>query len=94
MPSHVLTVVCPSRRGIVAAVAGFLADQGCNIIDSSQFDDLDTGRFFMRVTFVSELGNSLETLDAAFGAVAAAGEMTYAFHDGARRMQVLLMVSR
>ena len=47
----VLTVACPTQRGIVAAVASFLARHGCNITDSAQFDDLANGRFFMRVVF-------------------------------------------
>ncbi|MFT4183259.1 MAG: ACT domain-containing protein, partial [Rhizobium sp.] len=51
MKHYVLTVTCQSTRGIVAAIANYLADQGCNIVDSSQFDDLDTGTFFMRVSF-------------------------------------------
>lgn len=45
MTSYVLTVSCPSKRGIVAALSGYLAEMGCNIVDSSQFDDLDTDRF-------------------------------------------------
>ncbi|MEZ2133184.1 MULTISPECIES: ACT domain-containing protein, partial [unclassified Sinorhizobium] len=56
MKSYVLTVSCKSTRGIVAAISGYLAEQGCNIIDSSQFDDLDTGKFFMRISFISEEG--------------------------------------
>lgn len=59
MTSYVLTVTCKSTRGIVAAIANYLADQGCNIIDSSQFDDLDTGKFFTRVSFISEEGSGL-----------------------------------
>ncbi|HWT60705.1 MAG TPA: ACT domain-containing protein, partial [Rhizobium sp.] len=54
MKSFVLTVSCKSTRGIVAAISSYLAEKGCNIIDSSQFDDLDTGKFFMRVSFISE----------------------------------------
>lgn len=45
MTNFVLTVTCKSTRGIVAALSGFLAEKGCNIVDSSQFDDLGTGRF-------------------------------------------------
>ncbi|EJT06184.1 ACT domain-containing protein, partial [Rhizobium sp. CCGE 510] len=58
MKNVVLTVSCKSTRGIVAAISSYLADKGCNIIDSSQFDDLDTGKFFMRVSFISEEGLS------------------------------------
>ncbi|RYH01333.1 ACT domain-containing protein, partial [Salipiger sp. IMCC34102] len=42
MSKFAIRVQCPSRRGIVAAIAVFLADQGCNITDASQFDDLET----------------------------------------------------
>ena len=94
MKSYVLTVSCKSTRGIVAAISSYLAEKGCNIIDSSQFDDLDTGKFFMRVSFISEEGLSGADIDAGFTAVAAPFEMDYEFHDSEKRMKVLLMVSR
>ncbi|MGO8183167.1 ACT domain-containing protein, partial [Rhizobium leguminosarum] len=61
----VLTVSCKSTRGIVAAISSYLADRGCNIIDSSQFYDLDTGKFFMRVSFISEEGFSGADIERA-----------------------------
>ena len=94
MKNIVLTVSCTSTRGIVAAISSYLAEKGCNIIDSSQFDDLDTGKFFMRVSFISEEGLSGADIDAGFTAVAAPFEMDYEFHDSEKRMKVLLMVSR
>ncbi|MBX5075197.1 ACT domain-containing protein, partial [Rhizobium lentis] len=94
MTTHVLTVSCQSTRGIVAAISSYLAEKGCNIIDSSQFDDLDTGKFFMRVSFISEEGLSGSAISADFAAVAAPFEMDYEFHDSESRMKVLLMVSR
>ncbi len=94
MKNFVLTVSCKSTRGIVAAISSYLADKGCNIIDSSQFDDLDTGKFFMRVSFISEEGLSGADIDTGFAAVAAPFEMDYDFHDSEKRMKVLLMVSR
>ena len=94
MKNFVLTVSCKSTRGIVAAISSYLADKGCNIVDSSQFDDLDTGRFFMRVSFISEEGLSGADIDAGFATVAAPFEMDYDFHDSEKRMKVLLMVSR
>ena len=94
-PAHiVLKVSCPSVRGIVAAISGYLADNGCNIIDSSQFDDLDTKKFFMRVSFISQEGRSEEDLVAGFEAVAKKFDMTYEFHPSTEKMKVLLMVSR
>ncbi|AIC25416.1 formyltetrahydrofolate deformylase 1 [Rhizobium etli bv. phaseoli str. IE4803] len=94
MRSYVLTVSCKSTRGIVAAISSYLAEKGCNIIDSSQFDDLDTGKFFMRVSFISEEGLSGSAISTDFAAVAAPFEMDYEFHDSESRMKVLLMVSR
>lgn len=54
MTTFVMTFTCPSRRGIVASISGYLAQMGCNIIDSSQFDDREAGHFLMRISFVSE----------------------------------------
>ncbi len=94
MTNYVLTVSCKSTRGIVAAIAGYLADQGCNIVDSSQFDDLDTGKFFTRVSFISEEGVSLPALKEGFKPIAEKFGMDAEIHDGDSRMKVLLMVSR
>jgi len=46
--SYVLTLSCADRPGIVAAVSTYLFDQGCNILDAQQFDDVATGLFFLR----------------------------------------------
>lgn len=94
MTTFTLTVTCPAKRGIVAAIATFLAQNGCNIRDSSQFDDAQTDRFFMRVSFVSEEGVGLSTLKDGFAAVSGAFDMTWAIHDEAQRMKVVIMVSR
>jgi formyltetrahydrofolate deformylase len=91
--NFVLTVQCQSRRGIVAAIATFLAEHGCNITDSAQFDDPQTENFFTRITFRSELGTDLETLRSSFEPVSKPFDMAFAFHDAAQRTKVLLMVS-
>ncbi|EEW23826.1 formyltetrahydrofolate deformylase [Rhodobacter ferrooxidans] len=93
MKSYVLVVKCVSTRGIVAAISGFLAQNGCNITDSAQFDDAQTGMFFMRITFRSEAGVSAADLTAGFAAVADGFSMDWAIHDAAHRVKVLLMVS-
>ena len=93
MTSYVLTVKCVSTRGIVAAIANYLADSGCNLTDSHQYDDLLTGQFFMRVSFTSEQGATLDALREGFAPVAAKFAMDWAMHDAAQKMKVLLMVS-
>ncbi|MGN6779276.1 formyltetrahydrofolate deformylase [Rhizobium sp.] len=94
MTSYVLTVACKSTRGIVAAISNYLAGQGCNIVDSSQFDDLDTGMFFMRVSFISEEGVGETALAEGFKPIAEKFAMDVEIHDAKKRMKVLLMVSR
>jgi len=94
MTKYCLTVACPTKRGIVAAISTYLAEKGCNITDSSQFDDTITGRFFMRVSFASEQGLALDALQKDFAETAKAFEMTAKFHDEADKMKVIIMVSR
>ncbi|PKO65382.1 MAG: formyltetrahydrofolate deformylase [Betaproteobacteria bacterium HGW-Betaproteobacteria-16] len=49
--TYVLTLSCPDRPGIVHAVSGFLLEHGGNIEEAAQYNDPDTGLFFMRVQF-------------------------------------------
>ncbi|MFK0384108.1 formyltetrahydrofolate deformylase [Agrobacterium sp. NPDC090273] len=94
MTTYVLTVACKSTRGIVAAISGYLAKKGCNIVDSSQFDDLQTGKFFMRVSFISEEGASLEAITDGFAPVAEKFGMDARIYSDGQRVKTLLMVSR
>jgi formyltetrahydrofolate deformylase len=94
MNTYILNVSCVSTRGIVAAITGLLADRGCNIVDSSQFDDLDTGMFFMRLTFTSEQGVGIQEIIEGFEPVQKKFGMISDFHSGDTKMKVLLMVSR
>ncbi|WP_320198293.1 formyltetrahydrofolate deformylase [Agrobacterium sp. rho-13.3] len=94
MTTYVLTVACKSQRGVVAAISGYLAGKGCNIVDSSQFDDLETGKFFMRVSFISEEGESMEALSQGFGPVSKPFGMEWNIYSDGERTKTLLMVSR
>jgi formyltetrahydrofolate deformylase len=94
MSKYALTVTCPSSRGIVAAIANFLADQDCDITDSAQFDDKETGNFFMRVSFDTADGAELAQMADVFAETAARFGMIFEFHDEAVKMKVVIMVSR
>ncbi|MHA6644941.1 formyltetrahydrofolate deformylase [Mesorhizobium sp. A623] len=93
MSHYILTVQCESRRGIVAGISGYLASQGCNITDSSQFDDELTGTFFARITFRSETGVESDELSKGFAVVANDFGMEWKIFAAAERTKVLLMVS-
>ena len=91
----VLTLSCRNRPGIVAAVATHLFDAGCNILDASQYDDTDSGRFFMRVQ-VNAATSGLQLADVrdGFALVAAKFEMAWRLRTSGERQRVMLMVSR
>jgi len=93
LPEHLLTVSCPDRTGIVHAVSTFLVVTGCNILDSQQYRDPDTERFFMRVHVTSPAGVGPEQLRAAFTATATSFAMDWHL-DAARPMPTLVMVSK
>jgi len=94
MSKYALTVTCQSAHGIVAAIANFLADAGCNITDSAQFDDKGTGNFFMRVSFDTAGDGDLVKMAESFADTAKTFNMDFQFHDEAEKMKVVIMVSR
>lgn len=94
MSKYALTVTCPSTRGVVAAIANYMADSGCNITDSAQYDDMETGQFFMRVSFDSQEGLGQAQLRDGFAATAEKFGMAYEVHDESEKMKVIIMVSR
>ncbi|CAK0763708.1 Formyltetrahydrofolate deformylase [uncultured Gammaproteobacteria bacterium] len=94
-PNHILTISCPDTIGIVHAVTGFLAERGCNIIDSAQFGDRDSGLFFLRIWFSApESGPGQGRLEADFAEIAHRFAMAWRLHDAQRRERVLILVSK
>ncbi|MFJ7086899.1 formyltetrahydrofolate deformylase [Streptomyces griseus] len=91
---YVLTLSCPDKQGIVHAVSSYLFMTGCNIEDSQQFGDHDTGLFFMRVHFSAEATVTVDKLRASFAAIGEAFRMEWQIHRSAERMRIVLMVSK
>jgi formyltetrahydrofolate deformylase len=93
-PRLVLTLSCPDRPGIVAAISGCLAENGCNITDSAQFGDAATGRFFMRMSFAAPLALGIDGARQAFQPIIARFDMKAEINDLGKRAKVIIMVSR
>ncbi|MFJ4771473.1 formyltetrahydrofolate deformylase [Streptomyces uncialis] len=91
---YVLTLSCPDKQGIVHAVSSYLFMTGCNIEDSQQFGDHDTGLFFMRVHFSADAPVTVDKLRASFAAIGDSFQMDWQLDRADDRMRVVLMVSR
>jgi formyltetrahydrofolate deformylase len=89
---YVLTLSCPDRTGLVYAVTSWLFTRDCNILDSDQFGDAYSRRFFMRVHFAGDVG--LEDLRASFVDVANEHGMTWEVHRRDFKPRVLVLVSK
>jgi formyltetrahydrofolate deformylase len=93
MTAYILNLSCPDRQGIVHAVSGFLLERKGNIEEAAQYNDHDTGLFFMRVQFAcdavgqDELRTQLATFADTFG-------MKWTLHDTTQPMRTVLMVSK
>ena len=90
----VLLISSDDRKGIVAAVANSIVSQDCNIVESAQFGDASTGRFFMRVAFSVPAGMTLDMFSEAFLPVAAAFRLDWRVHDLSRKLRAMIMVSQ
>ena len=90
---HILTLSGPDRPGIVAAITDALHRHGGNIIEASQFEDAETGRFFMRVVFTLD-GSARSALTALLTERMDAFALTWRMRLRAYRPKVLLLASR
>jgi formyltetrahydrofolate deformylase len=93
-PEFVLLIASEDRKGIVAAVANSVASQDCNIVESSQFGDRATGRFFMRIGLSGPTGMTIESFSDAFTPVATAYRLDWRIHDLSRKLRTMIMVSQ
>lgn len=93
---YILTLSCRDVRGIVAAVTGFLAAEDGFIIESTQFGDPSTGRFFMRVHFAAGSQTPGQAgLEERFASnVGTPFSMNWQIHDAGRKSRIAILVSK
>jgi len=91
---YVLTLICPNRPGIVAAVSTQLYEGGCNILEAHQYDDTETRRFFMRVVFNFVEGDLIGPLREGFAPIAERFSMDWSLRDSEDLHRVLILVSK
>ena len=91
--AYVLTLSCPDRKGIVHAVSGFLLQSGGNIEEAAQYNDPDTGLFFMRVQFACD-DLTHAALTAQLATFAEPFDMRWKLHATTQPMRTVIMVSK
>ena len=93
--SYSLVVSCPDKVGVVAAVAGFVADRGGSLLESNHHTDVDEGWFFMRnVVNAQSMTVSIDEFRAEFEPLAEQFEMTWHVRDSNNLQRVIIMASR
>ena len=95
MSRHVLTLSCANRQGIVATISTALFEGDFNILDAQQFDDTETGNFFMRVAFnAASKASDFEAMRAQLSAIAEKFAMSWSMRPTREKKRVALLVSR
>jgi formyltetrahydrofolate deformylase len=92
---HVLTLSCVNRPGIVATVSMALFEGGFNILDAQQFDDTETGNFFMRVAFnAANEASDAGAMRSRFAEIGAKFAMNWTMRATHEKKKVAMLVSR
>jgi formyltetrahydrofolate deformylase len=93
IPTAVLLIDCPDRKGLVATVSGLLYQFGANITHADQHQDVDERLFFMRIEW--ELaGFDLDSFQTEFLHTAKKFQMNWRLEVMANRPRVAIFVSR
>ncbi|HUI02068.1 MAG TPA: formyltetrahydrofolate deformylase [Acidimicrobiales bacterium] len=91
----VLTVSCPDRSGIVAAITGFIASHGGWVAEAAQHSDLTTGRFFQRIEVLADsLPFGPEEFGERFAGVAEEFRLDFQVRDSGVPKRIVLLASR
>jgi formyltetrahydrofolate deformylase len=92
---YTLTLSCPDKVGIVAAVSGFVAKHGGWIVEASYHTDLEAQRFFMRQEILADsLSFDAAGFRAHFAPLASEFDMDWQVSDSALKNRVVVLVSR
>ncbi|OFZ65904.1 MAG: formyltetrahydrofolate deformylase [Betaproteobacteria bacterium RBG_16_56_24] len=92
---YTLTLSCPDRAGIVAAVSGFVAQYGGWIVEASYHTDPEAQRFFMRHELRADsLPFDADEFRRRFTPLAQEFGMNWQLSDSAVRKRLVILVSR
>ncbi len=94
--SITLKFSCPDQPHISATVFSFFADNGYNILESSQHEDPFTNLFFMRTVFapMDDATLSIEDLRIAFSPIGDNYKMEWRVRENKVKPRILLAVTK
>jgi formyltetrahydrofolate deformylase len=90
-----LLISCPDARGLIAAIANFVALHNGNILDADQHTDADRGQFFMRIEIDrADFGLSAQSFSGAWQPLADRFSMKWRVHWGDRKKRMVIFASK
>jgi formyltetrahydrofolate deformylase len=92
--NYILTMSCPDRTGVVAAITGFVAERSGLITEAAHFLDEYSDRSFMRTAFRGDGLPGRDELAHQFQAVADRFQMDWSLHDATKKCRALIAVSK
>jgi formyltetrahydrofolate deformylase len=92
---YTLTISCPDRAGIIAAVSGFIAQHGGFIIEASYHTEQEAQQFFMRQEIRADsLPFDAQELRRRFAVLASEFSMSWQLTDSAIKKRLIVLVSK
>ncbi|WP_084420702.1 formyltetrahydrofolate deformylase [Henriciella litoralis] len=92
--AYILRAAAPDAIGIVADVATYLAQAGLNVLESQDFGDAETGRFFIWAEFAAPEAFNPATFEAGFADLARKREMDWSLRPKKDEPRALILVSK
>ncbi|MGF6598551.1 formyltetrahydrofolate deformylase [Paraburkholderia sp. GAS448] len=94
LPDYVMLLSCRNQPGIVAAVTTRLFEAGFDILDSQQFDDIDSDSFFIRMHFKATDAKVSTDIEMLMAPTVKRFEMNITVQRCDQRRRVVIMASK
>jgi formyltetrahydrofolate deformylase len=92
---YTLTISCPDRAGIIAAVSSFIAQHGGFIVEASYHTEQEAQRFFMRQEIRADsLPFGADEFCRRFSSLAQEFGMTWQLSDSSIKKRLVVLVSK
>ena len=94
MNHYILTVLCPDKKGIVAALTSLLADEGANILDLTQHTASDMGIFMFKSLFETPKSFDIQDFERSMAPLVKEFSIDWQLYDTAVKQRMAILVSK